>query len=385
MNVKLEQIRMDGGTQPRAAINPAIVAEYAEDMRQGAEFPRVVLFFDGTEYWLADGFHRVEAARQAGREEIDAEIRQGDRRKAVLFSVGANANHGFRRTNEDKRRAVMTLLEDEEWKKWSNRKIAEVCAVSEFAVRQYRKPDTAILSQYQERAFIHPKTGQPAVMQTANIGQRGPLHAPEFFSNSATWQRPDAYASEDEIAMESTFQHQWHSSSPATDRAPHVANNSGNNEWYTPPEYLDAARAMLEEIDLDPASCELANQNVRAAQFYSQEDDGLSLDWAGRVWMNPPYSSDLVGRFIDKLLDQYRQGNVTEAIVLVNNATETGWFQALAAQSAAICFPKGRIKYLDATGTPANTPLQGQAFVYLGSRVKRFKDAFSAFGFVVRI
>lgn len=168
-------------------------------------------------------------------------------------------------------------------------------------------------------------------------------------------------------------------------RAPHVSNNSGNNEWYTPPEYLEAAHAVMGGIDTDPASCDLANKHVKAAEYFSVDDDGLSQEWTGRAWMNPPYSGDLIGRFIDRMVDQYRRGNVTEAIVLVNNATETAWFQTLAAQADAICFPKGRIKYLDSTGKPANTPLQGQAFIYLGPQKKAFHRVFSAFGFVVNV
>lgn len=384
MNVRLEQIRTDGGTQPRAAISAAVVAEYAEDMRQGAEFPRVVLFFDGTEYWLADGFHRVEAARQAGHEEIGAEIRQGDRRKAVLFSVGANANHGFRRTNEDKRRAVMTLLDDEEWRKWSDNKIASQCGVSHPFVGSLRSSLVTVTSD--ERRYTT-KHGTEAVMQTANIGQRvdkWPQHeAPEDTDDADFF---SAEIPEDAPAPEWRDDRNGQSSGDSpTERVPHVAQNSGNNEWYTPPEYLEAAHEVMGGIDTDPASCDLANKHVRAAEYFSVDDDGLSQEWTGRVWMNPPYSGDLIGRFIDRMVDQYRRGNVTEAIVLVNSATETAWFQTLAAQADAICFPKGRIKYLDSTGKPANTPLQGQAFIYLGPQKKAFHKVFSAFGFVVNV
>ena len=163
---------------------------------------------------------------------------------------------------------------------------------------------------------------------------------------------------------------------------PHVAHNSGNNEWYTPTEYVDAARYAMGGIDLDPASSEVANRTVKADVYYTAEDDGLSRAWGGRVFLNPPYSGDLVGRFAAKTLEELEAGTVEQAVVLVNNATETGWFQALAERADAICFPKGRIRYLDHTGQVKQSPLQGQAFLYFGPNAEHFAGVFSAYGVV---
>lgn len=167
--LKLETIRTDGGTQSRAALNPAVVEDYAQIVRDGTDFPPVVVFHDGKKYWLADGFHRMAAYEKAGATEIAADIRQGDKRDAILFSVGANAEHGLRRTNDDKRRAVMVLLNDKEWSQWSDREIAKRCGVSDRFVNGLRG-DTANGSQY-ERSFNHPKTGRPSKMDTARIGK----------------------------------------------------------------------------------------------------------------------------------------------------------------------------------------------------------------------
>ena len=164
---------------------------------------------------------------------------------------------------------------------------------------------------------------------------------------------------------------------------PHISNNSGNNEWYTPKEYTEAARAAMEGIDLDPASSEIANRNVRATKYFSISDNGLSKTWHGRVWMNPPYSSDLVGKFCSKLSEDYDAGTVTQACVLLNNATETKWFQALLKKAVAVCFPACRIRYLTESGEPANSPLQGQAIFYLGRDKNRFADSFSKFGHIL--
>lgn len=165
----------------------------------------------------------------------------------------------------------------------------------------------------------------------------------------------------------------------------HVSSNSGENEWYTPPQYIEAAREVMGRIDLDPASNPLANEWIRADTIYTKDNNGLAQEWHGRVWMNPPYAQPLITNFAEKLVEEYKAGRVSEAIVLVNNATETRWFQTLAGAATAVCFSKGRIKYLDATGTPANTPLQGQAFLYFGRDdfIGTFDTVFERFGVVL--
>ena len=138
-DVPLHAIRIDGGTQPRTEIHEATVAEYAEAMRQGVNLPPLVLFFDGAELWLADGFHRYHACQKLGLVATGAEIHNGTRRDAVLYAVGANATHGLQRTNADKRRAVKMLLDDPEWAEWSDREIARICQVSASLVDSVRQ------------------------------------------------------------------------------------------------------------------------------------------------------------------------------------------------------------------------------------------------------
>ncbi|MDJ0572172.1 MAG: hypothetical protein QNJ53_24450 [Pleurocapsa sp. MO_192.B19] len=138
-NIPIKKIKRDGGTQQRVALNHETVIEYAEAMKGGDRFPPVKLKYDGENYWLTDGFHTTEAAWSIGKTEIEAEVTPGTLREAILDSVAVNASHGLRRTNADKRRAVMTLLEDEEWSIWSNRKIAKACKVTEGLVRKLKK------------------------------------------------------------------------------------------------------------------------------------------------------------------------------------------------------------------------------------------------------
>ena len=165
---------------------------------------------------------------------------------------------------------------------------------------------------------------------------------------------------------------------------PHVTNNSGNNEWYTPAKYVELARKVLGVIDLDPASCEYANKTVKAVTYFNIDDDGLSQEWNGKVWMNPPYSADLIQQFAYKIVDEYKKGHTTEAVVLVNNATETQWFSHMTLAASAVAFPKGRIQFETESGK-LNSPLQGQAFIYFGKRAPLFCQVFSSIGWVATI
>lgn len=136
----LAEIKTDGGTQSRAALNETTVADYREKLEEDEEkeFPPVIVFYDGANYWLADGFHRHAAYRQAGRSTIPVEVRQGTRRDAIFYSFGANASHGLPRSNEDKNRAVERMLQDPEWGSWTNRRIGRVCGVSHSFVNKLR-------------------------------------------------------------------------------------------------------------------------------------------------------------------------------------------------------------------------------------------------------
>lgn len=145
--VRLAAIALDGGTQVRAALNEVALAEYAEALAKyaedakdaDAEFPPVIVYqAEDLKLWLADGFHRVETWRRAGRESIMAIVHDGSLRDAILYAVGANRKHGLQRSNADKRRAVERLLCDPEWGQWSDREVADRCAVSHPYVGKVR-------------------------------------------------------------------------------------------------------------------------------------------------------------------------------------------------------------------------------------------------------
>lgn len=174
--LNLNAIRIDGGTQSRVEINNEAVSDYAEAVKVGIEFPPVVVFHDGADHWLADGFHRYWAHKQAGKASIQAEVRAGTVRDAILYSLGANGAHGLRRSNADKRKAVQTLLADAEWAKWPQTKIAEACGVSREFVSRLSSDLSCDRSQDTTRTVE--RAGKTYQQDTSRIGKR-PAAPPE--------------------------------------------------------------------------------------------------------------------------------------------------------------------------------------------------------------
>jgi len=165
--IRLEKIKVDGDLQVRDKINEDAVREYADVIRGGGKMPPVTVFFDGKSYHLADGWHRFFAHKQAAFAEIEAEVHDGTRRDAILFAVSANDKHGLRRTNADKRRSVLVLLEDFEWSEWNNIKIAEVCGVSATFVDKIRKE----MNTPQPTARKVTRGGVEYTMDTSKMGR----------------------------------------------------------------------------------------------------------------------------------------------------------------------------------------------------------------------
>lgn len=170
----LDLIRADQRAQPRENLNTDITQAYADDMAEGIEFPPLTVYFDGETYWLADGFHRRYAAISLGLAEFPCEIRRGGLREAILHSCSANAEHGHRRSNADKRRAVTRLLEDEEWRQWSDREIARQCRVHHTFVGKMRSEmETVTGDNTSEERTYTTKHGTKAKMNTAGLKANG--------------------------------------------------------------------------------------------------------------------------------------------------------------------------------------------------------------------
>ncbi len=157
---------------------------------------------------------------------------------------------------------------------------------------------------------------------------------------------------------------------------------TGNNEWYTPDEYIELARKTMGIIDLDPASSDVAQKTIKAKKYFTIEDNGLDQEWKGNIWLNPPYSGKEIVLFIDKIINEYQIGNIKQAIVLTNDNTDTSWFHKLAKISSVICFLRGRIKFYNADEKSA--PTNGQVFFYIGNNPTKFKEYFSEVGLIMQ-
>lgn len=158
-------------------------------------------------------------------------------------------------------------------------------------------------------------------------------------------------------------------------------NLKGEYEWYTPREFIEAAAAVMGGIDLDPASCDEAQETVQAGTYYTEEDNGLEKEWSGRVFLNPPFAHPTVKFFADKLLASFEASTVPQAVFLSNACTDTGWWQALA-RNGVTCFPEGRIKF-KGPHDQGQSPTLGQTLIYLGDQKDLFRQVFGSFGVVL--
>lgn len=168
--LKLGKIRMDGGTQPRALLDDDKIDEYAELMREGTVFPDLVVVYDGTNYWLVDGFHRLNAAMVAELETINCDVQPGTLDDAIWLSCSVNATHGVPRTNADKRRAVELALRHKKSSGLTDVQIARHCGVSSVTVGRYRTSIINIVNDTSVKTAI--RDGKKYKIDTSNIGRK---------------------------------------------------------------------------------------------------------------------------------------------------------------------------------------------------------------------
>lgn len=161
-----------------------------------------------------------------------------------------------------------------------------------------------------------------------------------------------------------------------------------SDSWYTPSFYTELAREVMGGIDLDPFSSEEANKFVKATRYFDTTSNAFKQQWFesnGTVFMNPPYGRTLINPSINIFIDNWLNDSISQAVVLVNNATETKWFQLLLRNAAAICLASKRISFTAIDGKSVSGNTRGQVFLYFGPNVNRFKTKFKDVGVVLKI
>ena len=349
---------------------------------------------------ILDGHHRMRAYYELKAAGVDVPPPAKDIRRGLSESEKRNLArtlNAVRRqmTKEQRNKLIVAMREDG----MSYPQIAKAVGVDPstayrtFANAKVEQPATITGRDGKERPATMPRRPQPAPVRYADVDDDG-WGDPGLGVPVVEVDQGDEDEQEDAGAFATyacglpalDLPHAPASTRfvPAEPAAkPHVAHNSGNNEWYTPAEYIEAARVVMGWIDLDPASSELANTVVKAIAYYTAADNGLDHKWWGNIWLNPPYAGDLVGKFADKLIYSVEGRHIDQAIVLVNNATETVWFQTLMGVADAVCFLRSRISYWSPEGVKRQ-PLQGQAVIYAGPHPDRFADEFDAFGYILK-
>lgn len=314
---------------------------------------------------ILDGHHRVRAWQELQLAGFDIPVfpqivREGLSEEQKRNHVWA-LNYYRRHLSKEARAQVFADMRQDGM---SLRAIAEATGVSHVTVKNAL--ETGVNNFTPETVTGRDGKSYPALRssQRAHVGS---------FDPDEEYAAPPAF---DDYATEEAY----YRSNPPTAK-PHVSHNSGQNEWYTPANIIEAARRVMGEITLDPASSAIANRVVGATYFYTNEDDGLAQDWTGCVWLNPPYSQPEIGQFADKVHQELRA--VEQICILVNNATETAWFQRLLEVADSVCFLSSRVKFLDTNLKPTGAPLQGQAVLYAGPNTDAFCAEFSRLGAIL--
>ena len=336
---------------------PLSAEEYAElknDIKQRGVMVPIEYDEQGN---VLDGHHRLQICAELGIKDFPKVIRAGMTEEEKRTHA-RKLNMARRQLNrEQKQELIREQLRETPEK--SDRQIAAGLGVDKNTVNARRKEMEA--------------TGEIHQLETS-IGADGKERPRQVERKPVTIFIP---AEQEEIAPYFEKEEAPNETFTETINRPHVANNSGNNEWYTPADYIEAAREVMGSIDIDPASNDIAQETVKAKTYYTAETNGLDKEWRGNVWMNPPYASDLIGKFIDKLISELQ--SIEQAIVLVNNATETEWFNKLISRANAVCFPRSRVKFYMPDGK-TGAPLQGQAVIYFGEQQAKFTEVFSRKG-----
>lgn len=276
-------LRRDGGTQVRAEVSAATVDNYREAMAEGAAFPPVVAFFDGVDHWLADGFHRVMAAESAGLADVLTEVREGTRRDALRYALGANRKHGLPMSGPDKRRAIGLLLADDEWRGMSDRAIAAEIGASDKTVASVRREMVEATAENPQ--LDTPRTGRDGKVRrqrTAPAPAVEPVQVEPAVEPAAPapQEQPEAPAVEPAVEPDAAVQPAHETANDAAPVEPEAAKVSTQNGSESAE--VESLRARLIEAERALAEARAEATSLRGAHVEPEAakvepDDGRTM------------------------------------------------------------------------------------------------------------
>jgi len=339
--------------------------------KSGWKAGSVVTLLEGK---ILDGRHRYVAAERVGIEPVYVEYTGGTTEKEVADFVVLENCESRHLSLDEKYQLLVTMREREFWpKRHSGGDQRSKSGNARTVVLEIAK----ILGVHRETIIRWDSVGRKGYQLVKNRKAVRETGSPELVD---AMERGDITTEDAVKIAELPPEEQVEAlKDPKSIRT----ETSGNDEWYTPEKYINLARDVMGDIDLDPASCEFSQKVILANKFYTAKDDGLKQLWEGRVWLNPPYSKGLMDKFIAKICDEYQLGGVTQAIVLTSNFTDTEWFHKLVGIASAICLTRGRIRFYTEEGK-GNSPTNGHAFFYFGSDPDRFAEVFEPIGSIVQ-
>jgi len=356
----MSEKRFHAASQIFPMMDPGEIANLADDIKNNGLREPIVL--DSQKGLIVDGRNRFLACRIAG---VKPQYVVWDGRGSLLSYVVSLNLH--RRHLDASQRAMVAA------------KLATLCdgqrQLGKFAEVATQAEASEMLN-VGERTIRHAREvtahGVPELVAAVERGRVSVSAAADLADDSEEEQRRVLELSDDEVLARAK-----------EIRASHAQDNGRGDEWRTPPDYIDRARRVMGSIDLDPASTARANEIVKAKAFFDKGIDGRTREWRGNVWLNPPFSTPLIGEFVSMLVDATEDKKVPQATLLTNNATETGWFQQALRAADFCCFPDQRIAFIGADGRPAPGNRQAQAFFFFGCDLALVQREFGPVGTLV--
>lgn len=351
---------------------------------------------------MLDGFHRVKACRELSIENWPSITRLGlteIEKRTHARTINAIRRHLNR---EQKRELVRAQLLDTP--EWSNNRIAQLVGVTHPTVIDIRQEMIANgeLVNFTSLTGADGKQ-RPAEMPEAEPSPQARMEGiftagvqatsdVQQIIETAQGESKIAEKAEEEIEKLQKAETTVNEAKKAIEKAKAgqatgvTTFSSESNEYYTPSQYIEAAREVMGSIDLDPASHPVAQETIEAGAYFTENEDGRLQEWHGRVWLNPPYgkigNKSSQGIWAQYLKAEYEAGRVIEAVLLVKAAVGYEWFEKLW-DEWPVCFARERLSFIRSDGDAKGQSKQGTAFFYLGDDAGRFIEVFSQFGRVI--